>query len=157
MRISRRGYTLIELLVVISIISTVFAVGFVSFRDFSRRQQVIAVARNLKSDLRNAQERASAGQKPDRCEGKTLDGYRFTGNSTGYRLMAVCENRREIVIERQMTNGVTLDYSYNPAFIFRPLGLGTDLPRDERVVITVAQENIGNQQTVEVSWTGEIK
>ena len=58
----QKGYTLIELLVGISIIAIIFGVGFVSYREFSRRQSLTGVTKQLVGDLRLAQQLALTGQ-----------------------------------------------------------------------------------------------
>lgn len=155
-KVYSRGYTLIELLVVLSIISVIFGIGFVGYREFSRRQQVISTARGIKSDLKNAQERAISGNKPDGCSG-TLQGFAF--NVTGvasYSLEAVCDTKVSIKDVALSENLTLTPPSTNP-IVFLPIGLGTSLPRDETVTISVTQVATGFTQTVAVSWTGEIK
>src|SRR3989344_2781413 len=73
------GYTLIEILVGLTIIGIVFGVGFLSFREFSRRQSLAGGVKNLVGDLRLAQEQAIAGKKPEdnKCTSGLLNGYNF--------------------------------------------------------------------------------
>jgi prepilin-type N-terminal cleavage/methylation domain len=47
---SVRAYTLIEVLVVLSIIGVLFGIGYVSYRDFSRRQELAGVAKNIQGE-----------------------------------------------------------------------------------------------------------
>ena len=70
-----------------------FSIGFGRYRDFSRRQALTAVARQIEGDLRLTQELALSGKKPGLpgdCD--TLDAYEFKANKgTGtYDIYAVC-------------------------------------------------------------------
>ncbi|KKR39915.1 MAG: Pilin assembly protein [Candidatus Woesebacteria bacterium GW2011_GWB1_40_101] len=61
---TKRGYTLIELLVAITILGIIFGAGYISFRDFSRRQALTAAVRTVSGDVRLTQEMALSGKKP---------------------------------------------------------------------------------------------
>ena len=83
------GFTIVELLVVISIMTLLFSIGYGRFRDFSRRQALASVARQIEGDIRLTQELASSGKKPDRCV--TLSVYRFrVNNNDTYNINAEC-------------------------------------------------------------------
>src|SRR5437762_5518928 len=103
----KKGYTLIEILVGLSIIGILFAVGYLNFRDYARRQAVVAASRALKSDLRLAQEQALAGQKPTGCG--TLNGYQLNITSTtAYEIDAVCDVGNVIAVKNITTpTGIT--------------------------------------------------
>jgi len=60
----RRGFTLIEVLIVIVILGIIMAVGSVQFREFERRQAVVAAKRQVLADVRAAQADAASGRKP---------------------------------------------------------------------------------------------
>lgn len=64
MRHFARGYTLIEILIALTIMSLVFGIGFSGFRDYSRRQTLESLARQVRGDISIAKERALAGTKP---------------------------------------------------------------------------------------------
>ena len=51
----RNGYTLIEILVALTIIGLLFSFGYVSFRDYSRRQAVSDAVKTMQGDLRLAE------------------------------------------------------------------------------------------------------
>src|SRR4030042_3903407 len=84
------GFTLIELLVVFSVIAILFTIGFASYQSFNRKQIVVQAAKELKENLRLAQNKASVGEKPTGCTG-TLNGWQvaFSGDSS-YQIQAVC-------------------------------------------------------------------
>lgn len=89
------AYTLIEILVSLTIIGILFGIGYVSFRDFARRQSIAGAAKVLQGNFRLAQQQALSGQKPSGCG--TLDGVRLRINSTqSYAVEAVCNGAVEI-------------------------------------------------------------
>lgn len=157
----KKGYTIIEILVALSITGIIFGSGFVSFRDFSRRQLLNGTVRSLKTDLRLAQEYALIGKKPDdaKCnEPNFLYGYRFfVRTSSQYIIRAYCspvpgqvnvkivDLPSDISISAPSTNPIT----------FNALGEGTDLTGD--VTITVTQLSTGKALPIIVSMGGEIK
>ncbi|OGM30226.1 hypothetical protein A2630_03315 [Candidatus Woesebacteria bacterium RIFCSPHIGHO2_01_FULL_44_10] len=150
------GYTLIELLVVLSIISTIFGIGFISYRDFSRRQQVTSAMRAIRSDMRSAQERAISGNKPTGCNG-TLQGFAFNVRSAqNYRVEAIC-NTNVTVSNVNLAQNISMSIPATNPIIFLPIGLGTNLPRNQIETIDVTQTATSYSQSISVSWTGEIK
>ena len=88
----RSGFTLVEVLVVMTIIGIMFTIGLVNYRDFSRRQTVVAAKRVLDGALRKTQSLAISGTKPAACGANdVLDGYVFTMTSAvGYTIEARC-------------------------------------------------------------------
>lgn len=95
----RSGFTVMELLVVMGVIIILFSIGLAAFNRFNRRQVVEQVTRNLESDLRLAQSKAVAQEKPGGwCDGagETLVGYRLRFTSeTQYVIEAICSNADE--------------------------------------------------------------
>lgn len=152
---TEHAYTLIEILVSLTIISLIFGVGFISFREFARRQALAAVARSLRGDLRLAQEQALVGKKPGGCN--VLGGYRFSAVSgTQYTIEAVCSNGNFSVGKTSVPfpSGVSM----NPVpgnILFKVLGQGTDLGSD--VEVNLVQEATGNTIKVTITTGGEIK
>ena len=63
----KSGFTLIEILVSMTIIGFLFSFGYASFRDFSRRQALAGVVKQVQGDLRLAQQKALSGEKPSGC------------------------------------------------------------------------------------------
>lgn len=155
----RDGYTLIEVLIVVAIMGLIFGIGFFSFRDYSKKKAVEAIARTLKSDLRLAQGQSLAGKKPTDCT-SSLDGYSFavtTGTPSFYTVTAVCGNQNILIKTATLTSDMSLSVpSVNP-ILFKPLGQGTNIPSGSSVTITITQFISNFSQVVTVSSTGEIK
>jgi prepilin-type N-terminal cleavage/methylation domain-containing protein len=152
------GYTLIEILVGMSIVGLIFSFGYVSYRDFARRQSLLGAARRLRADLSLAQEEALSGKKPDglACSGAgALNGYDFFADSTtSYLIQANCSGGLMDQKTVTITEEVTMDAVPN-RFTFKVIGKGTSLTVD--AVITLTQAATGDIQQISVSPEGEIK
>ncbi len=151
------AYTLIEVLVALSIISTIFVVGYIAFREFARRQALLGAVRGVHADLRLAQEQAFAGNKPVGCN--TLSGYAFTAlDSSTYKVEAVCSNNSFLIKTRTLSSGIIFQPmpAVNPV-IFKILGQGTNIVSGSRINLILLQEATGNQSILSINWTGEIK
>jgi len=154
-----KGYTLIEILVALTILAVIFSYGFVSFRDFSRRQAIEATKRRLEGELRNTQELTFSGRKPDdpNCNSpNTLNGYNFKVlSSSTYAIEAVCTGG----IVQVKTGEVGLDTmistpSPNP-ILFKVLGKGTNIGA-QVATLTITQKGTTNTQAIIISSGGEI-
>lgn len=166
----KKGYTLIEILVGISIIGILFAAGYVSFRDFSRRQALLGSAKLLQADFRLAQQMALAGTKPDElgCQSNSLDGIRFnitdaSPDPSYYVIRAVCgavsDSSNPIIKTVYLPSGIVPNlsqFSPNP-LLFKVLGQGTNIPEGTDSVIVLTQEGINVQPTITISSSGDIK
>lgn len=155
----KRGYTLLEILIGLTIIGLLFAVGYVNFRDFSRRQSLAGQARTIKGDLRLAQGQALAGNKPSDvfCNPPNrLNGYNFrVSSSSSYRIEANCTGGN--VITKSVTLPADMSISTpspNPV-TFKILGQGTNLSAD--ATLTVTQTGTSFTNVVTVTSGGEIK
>ncbi len=153
------GYTLIELLVGLSIVSIIFSVGFAGYRDFSRRQALTGVSKQLKSDLRLAQQLALTGQKPDGVACDTLNGYTFNRiNSNEYSLVANCTNGGVTLTSPEykrvdLGDDITLTATVS-SFQFKSLGQGTNLSAANTLTLTHIS---GNVSVLNVGVGGDIK
>lgn len=157
-----KGYTIIELVTVIMIMVLVFGLGIVRYRDFQRRQSLDAAARTLTTDLRFAQEKAMAGNKPAGfCDALSLDSYivrRISNNS--YRVVAKCMPGSVEVVVKDVSEiafstkhpGITITFVPQD-IVFRVLGEGVE----ENVLITLILTNTTLIKTVTVTTGGEIK
>lgn len=156
---NNRGFTLIELLVGISIISIVFSIGVANYRDFSRRESLNGISKQLKGDLRTAQQLALSGKKPDTGTCNVLNGYTFALNgANGYRISANCSNGAggDILIEHKLVDlgsDVSIS-STNPTIDFKVLGQGTSLTTSN--IYTLSHIS-GMQTTIEVGVGGDVK
>lgn len=90
---SSKGYTLIEVLVATTIIMVVTASGIAAYRNFIERQSLTNAGRELVSMLRDAQKRATSGDKPDACSGSQLQSWSVESlNDSSYSLTYRCVN-----------------------------------------------------------------
>jgi prepilin-type N-terminal cleavage/methylation domain-containing protein len=156
-----KGYTLIEILIVIVIMGIVVTIGYSGLRDYQRRQILVSAARQLKADLKLAQEEALAGHKTTDCTG-VLNGYEFlyvVGYQDRYRIRENCTNNDHILIkEVVLSQGIRMQDppSVNP-ILFKPLGQGTNIVSGTTITIDLTQENTGDTQSVRISASGEIQ
>ncbi len=159
MKWAKRGYTLIEVLVGITIIGLIFAVGYVNFRDFSRRQAINGQARALKGDLRLAQEKSLSGVKPadSRCDPPNkLNGYNFrVVNALNYVVEANCTGGNVLVKSVNLPSDVTISIPSPNPISFKILGQGTNIV--DQSTINLTQAVTGYVRTVTVTKGGEIK
>jgi prepilin-type N-terminal cleavage/methylation domain-containing protein len=156
MKWKQNGYTLIEILVVLTIIGLLFNFGYVSFRDFSRRQAVAGAAKTIQGDLRLAQENATSGQKPSGCN-TTLDSYGFNVQSSSrYTIEANCAATPPIVKDVTLASGIAISNPSPNPLQFKILGQGTNIG-DTDWTLTLTQAGTGNTATVTVTSGGEIK
>jgi len=156
-----KGYTLIELLIAMTIVTIVFTIGLVSFRDFSRRQALTGILKSVKADLRLAQQFALTGQKPVDCDSSnSLTGYTFriTGNYT-YEIVANCVSgvtANDIIIKSVdfTVNQVTIEA--NPSSVkFKSLGQGTNLTAP--LTIDLAHDFAGTTGQVVIGIGGDVE
>ncbi len=152
------GYTIIELLIVVMVMVMVFGLGVIRYRDFQRRQALSAAARTLITDLRFAQERALAGNKPATCT--TLSGYvlhRVSASSYDIRVRclpgptdSVTKSETEVGFASKHP-GITLSV-FSDVF-FKVLGEGVG----SAVSITLTQANTSFTKVVNITTGGEIQ
>ncbi len=147
----KKGFTLIELLVALSIIGMIFTFGFAYYQDFNRRQVVNQAAKELKNNLRLAQSKALAGEKPEGCQGQ-LEGYLVEFGLNEYIISAKCSLSGKVdssSIVYPLVSGVQIVNSPG-TIVFNVLSLGVSEPG----VITLSGTNYSNE--VEVKEGGEI-
>ena len=150
-----RGYTLIELLIVISIMGLIIVGGYAGFRDFSRRQALTGQARMVEADLRQAQQKALAGDKGG-CSG-VLAGYQFAVSGSSYSVTPVCSVANGLAKDVPLSAGYTLALAPPVSgILFKVLGQGTNLAAGAVEQVIVTQTATGKQTKIRVTAAGEI-
>ncbi len=149
---------MIELLVTISIIVIVFSIGIANYRDFSRREALNGISKQIKADLRTAQQLSLSGKKPESASCSVLDGYRFSLNGqNGYKLEAICNNSgvTSLVEHKVVDLGEDITISLvSPTVEFKVLGQGTNLETTNIITLT---HTGGNQTTVRIGVGGDVE
>ena len=157
---NRLGYSLVEVLVSLAIVGLLFTFGFASFRDFSRRQHLISVARSIKGELRLIQAKAISGEKPEEveCTGvNTLITFNFQiVNPSTYQVVAVCSGGSVTTKTETISDDTTMASSQNP-ISFKVLGQGTNVSAGAGAIITFTQVGTNSTATVTVTEGGEVK
>lgn len=153
----KKGYTLIEILVSLTIIGLLFSFGFVSFREFSRRQALTVAVRTVQADLRLAQQKALSGEKPESCT--ILAGYNFRIDSTiTYSINANCSPTNPPTVKNvTLGSDFTISATNNPVVIFKVLGQGANISTGPQTIITLTQISTGKPMTITVTSGGEIR
>ncbi len=109
---SGAGFTLIELLVVMTISVLMVGGGLAAYSIFNERQLAKSAGLQLYNDLRFAQGKAAANEKPDDeiCIQGSLEGYNLAFTSpTSYTVEAVCNGTLVSVgLDRDLSAGVQL-------------------------------------------------
>jgi len=155
------GYTLIEILVSLTIVGLIFGLGFVGYREFARRQDLLSSIRNLQGNLRFTQELALAGKKPAGCS--VLDGYNFKIiSNTSYEIRALCDivPLAEKIVP--LPTGITIsnlspDLTPSNTILFKTLGAGMNMAVGSSTTITLTQTATGNTNSITVTAGGEIR
>ncbi|SRR5258708_7868791 len=155
-RESCEGYTLIEILIVLAITGILFTIGYNSFQDYSRQQALVAAARSMQTDLRQAQESAIAGTKPTGCV--TLNGYQFNVlTSSTYEIDANCTNNVIQIKLSSLPVGLTVATPNPNPIIFKSLAQGTNIPLANTATITITQTSTQNVRNVTIGSNGNIQ
>lgn len=157
----QKAYTLIEILVGLTIIGLVFGIGYVNFRDFSRRQAVAGAGKQIQGSLRLAEQLALSGQKPDdiKCnDPNVLTGYGFRiVSSSQYRVEAACSGGNVVNKDTNLPSGITITTPVPNPVLFKILGQGTNIPAGTSIVLTLTQARTNNRFTVTIGAGGDIK
>jgi prepilin-type N-terminal cleavage/methylation domain-containing protein len=164
------GYTLIEILIAITIIALLFLTGFASYREYSRRQELVSAVRSIRGDLRQAQEMAIASKKPSACAAAdALDGYRFVVIPPGsYQILWLCGGsttgvEKSVALPSGITiSGLSPNLTPSNTILFKTLGQGTNIPTGDppgsgSTIITVIQSDLGQSADITITTGGEIK
>ena len=132
MRENGSGFTLIEILVVISVIGIIFTIGVAAYNQFARRQLVNQTSQELRNNLRLAQSKALAGEKPQGCLGH-LNGYQVNFSANSYTVAALCDSLVTIGTYNLPSNVAIAGPS---SILFKVLGRGTEVTGALPVVIS---------------------
>lgn len=145
-----QGFTIIELLVSMGILLLIGSGSLAAFKGFNENQRVRQSASTLKSDLRNAQNKAIAGDKPTSGCGSLL-GYTVSFSSTGYAFQALCNGGLA---------GTTTSVSLPTSVRFNPVPASVTfavLTGRASQSVTLTLVGATSTYTVEVSANGSIR
>lgn len=148
----KTGFTLIEILVGLTITALVFSGGYVSYREFARREALNSLTKALASDLLLAKQRALSGEKPPECtKDDVFDGYRVVFDQDRYQIVALCGSRTPLVREKILPENVSIS---GPTVVYKPLGQGTNLSGDTTITLTQTSQET---EKITLSKEGTVK
>lgn len=151
------GFTLIELMVVFAIIGLIFTVGIGNYQRFNQKRVLEKAAQDLKTNLRLAQDKALAGEKPAgwcNASGEHLKGYRLRFVSWfRYLIEAACSNEqfREVKSFYLPGNGNVASSDEVVSVLFKVLGHGIQEPS-----VSFTLSGYGRVYRITVSEGGQI-
>jgi Tfp pilus assembly protein FimT len=159
------GFTLIELLLIFSITALLFSVGIAQYSRFNRRQILNRAKEELISNLRLAQSKALAAEKPleGACanEDEVVSGHqlRFSGDDRSYIIVAVCgddpdqypEVKEAVFLPEQVFKTSPEDVVF-----FKVLSQGVDI-QDGTNEMQIILSGFNETRTITVTKSGEIK
>ena len=156
-----KGFTFIELLIGLVIMAIIFSIGFANYREFSSRQKIEGATREIKADLRLAQQKATIGSKPTWCDinGYDLTGYRvWRASSTSYSVRALCEGNEVPIKFVQLTDYYPNIFLSDFDVTFLPLGEGAYSPTDQYslMIAEIVGGLVINDRRIDVTVGGEI-
>ena len=161
---SKCGYTLIEILVAITIVGLLFGVGYVNFRDFSRREAIAGAGKLLQGDLRLSQQMALSGQKPQDVSCNTpnlLNGYDFhIVSASEYTIKANCSGGVVTTVAKDVILPSDITFSPIPSpnpVMFKVLGQGTNIPSGSTVTVALIQSQTSNTYSIKIGSGGDIQ
>ncbi|CAN5325297.1 hypothetical protein BH10PAT1_BH10PAT1_4320 [soil metagenome] len=153
----KNGYTLIELLVVIAIMAVLFTIGFNNFQSYSRQQALLVVGRTIQTDLKTAQEYATAGNKPSGCS-TLLNGYQFNVlTASSYEIDANCTGGIVIHIKQvTIPSDFTLVNPNPNPIVFKALAQGTNIAAGSTAIINLTQNSTSKANNLKVNPNGTV-
>jgi len=150
---SNLGFTIVELLIILSLIALLFALGVSQYNRFNRSQALVKAKGELVSNLRLAQGKSLAGEKPNQCGDEALLGHQleFTNNQS-YKIVAVCGSEPYPEVKQTVTfpEGVIKTSAENIVF-FKILSQGVESE------VTITLSGFGETRDIIITAAGEIK
>lgn len=153
------GFTLIELLVVTVIIFTLSGLGIAGYNRFNQVQVLKQSAEDLKSVLRDAQNRAAVGQKDESICGSAptslpLDHWRFfITDNNAYTISGFCNSEEFSISTYDTPTNITLS-PISGTIDFKPLGQG--ITDGLTGTITFTNSALDSSIDITVSISGDI-
>ena len=145
------GFTMIELIVVVAIIALMSGIGLTTFLNLRDRRVVLADARLVEQNLREAQRRALAGEKPAGCGANVLTGYQVRVEQEAIFQLAVCPGGAPVEKRADMAGSVLTSTLGTITF-------GAVKGGATAAVISVCQEGSGKYlYQVEVNDAGSVE
>ena len=144
------GFSLVELIVITAILALLGAVGFAGLVDYSRSQTLKTAARDLRTNLRLAQNKAMSQQVPAGCTNLNSYQVRFI-NLTNYVIEPICGGVPQTpVAQFALPENVTKTAGSDPI----PFKVQTG---NVDVQETITLTGFGKSETITITVTGVIQ
>ncbi len=109
-----KGFTLIELMLVVSILALLTGGGLVAFTGFREQRLALREAKKVVDELRLAQRRAIAGDKPAECGNFPMQGYKVSLRDSTITSTAICSGGspvgRQVLLEGKVVDPVEVSF-----------------------------------------------
>lgn len=152
----KKAFTLIEILISMLIIGIIMGIGSLSYRDYTRRQQVTAAARQIRADLVDAQQQALSGNKLG-CTG-VLDTYTVSRISvTQYQIAGICSGPPTTNVYKLATLPTNTQMDNFSNISFKTVGEGTVIVGNSITITLRAMSGSTFTEAVVVDRSGGIR
>lgn len=146
-----------------SIVALVTTYSLVQYNRFNRTQALKQTAEDVKSKIRQVQNKAMVGEKPTgtTCAGKSLNFWSIefypTGFDKQYNISISCGPLTPLILIEQLNLPPNLVFKNNQRVDFKPLAQGTTSPVNIDIYIGQGSLPIQNCAKITVTPSGEIK
>jgi Tfp pilus assembly protein FimT len=153
------GFTVVELLIILSLIALLFSLGVSQYNRFNRSQALAKAKGELVSNLRLAQSKAMAAEKPSGCGENELEGHRLEFiNNHSYKLVAVCNCGNDCPEVKPSVSfpSSVIKQSGPDGIFFKVLNRGVEFI-DSQPPLVLSLVGSSETQTINLTTAGEIK
>jgi len=157
---SSSGYTILEIIISIFILVLLFRIGQAGYSALILKKSLETTKKSVISDIRLAQEYASAGKATTGCSG--LNGYSFistSGSNSYYTINADCGPGTTIEIKKVYLSKLAKGINISSANVmFKVLGMGTYFPGGgNSATFILTQQTTLSSVNIVVTSGGEIQ
>jgi prepilin-type N-terminal cleavage/methylation domain-containing protein len=113
----KAGFTLIELLVSVVIMITLLGGGIAAYINFNDRQTVLNAAKEVQLQLRAAQIKARAAERPEGCDSLQAYAVRMNAGTNIVTTTAICANNEYPRDIKEINENVVVQDTFDIRFL----------------------------------------